>query len=794
MGLLEKSSLGRTNVAKAGADTVKSSKLNGIYGQLADPGSDSFSKERELKRHMLRPLLERWLTSNELTRCFVADELTMRYFIEAILSLPEELLKCSKEAKIPFEDQLKTSLNAFLLSWLRDGSNDNNEETFSTLVDEILGIIPWDANAVPLLLIPNLSCAPFDERPVELNESCTPGPAIADVFPTTYSKEDGKAGGSIALNTCSTIELPNVLSQKARRAEKRKAMTTATASPQSVSIASSMLLYEDDDQGSRSRDVLLEGFDLDLKGRPIITDGMLSIPFGRRLGLIGRNGVGKSTFLRALATRQLSVPKQVKIIFVEQEVHGDETPAISSVMEADVLLSSLTAREKELQELITTQPESIEMEAARGAALAELAKIHTRMTDIGADGAQARAAKILSGLGFAPDVQDWPTRQFSGGWRMRLALARALFCRPDLLLLDEPTNMLDLPSVRWLSSFLSKEWRSSLIVVSHDRDFLDTITTDILHLHHGTLDSYRNATYSSFVVARAERQVHHERERAANLAYRQSLQAFIDRWRYQASRAALAQSKIKVLGKLPIIQPWPVDPPVHFKFSGIVERLPEPWFSVSALTFRYPGGNFSLSCDSFSIHAGARIALVGANGAGKSTFLKIITRDLEPTSGSASICMQSRLRVAYFAQHHVDKLDMGLSALQALVGQFGDPGRAADLEEIRRHLGAFGLSGALALQPIGTLSGGQKSRVVFAALSLQRPHVMVLDEPTNHLDMDAIDALVAAVKAFQGAVVVVSHDVRFLQSICTEIYLCDNNTVKRFPSDSILDYVTSLRL
>lgn len=719
-----------------------------------------------------------------------SEKEAMDYLSTSILSLIDELKNCSNLDTIPFCDQLKLALQALLDPW---SSILKPSISLSSLIEDILKVLPSNDNTCLSLLVPNLSCAPFDEHPVEMSsESSMLIPTLSDTLPPTSSIPTSSPDGGVALNTCATIEVPVITSQKAKRAERKKIFYEFNAPTSGNKGVLSLVDAQIEDiftqTGGRSRDIRLENFDLDMKGRPIITDGTLSIPFGRRLGLVGRNGVGKSTLLRALANRQLPVPRHLKILHVEQEVIGDDTLAIQSVLEADILLQALLTREKSLESLATVSQD----EATRGAALAELTKVHNRLIEIEADSAHYRASLILVGLGFEVEKHTKPTKSFSGGWRMRLALARALFCMPDLLLLDEPTNMLDLPSVAWLSNFLKGSWGSSLVVVSHDRDFLDQVCTDTIHLHHGMLDSYRGCSYSSFVIARSERQIHHEREREANMVYRQSLQSFIDRWRYQASRAALAQSKLKILEKLPVIQPWPMDPPVSFQFPILSDRLPEPMLSIENLSFQYDQDiKFSLNCCLFSAHAGSKIALVGPNGAGKSTFLKLITGEICPKDSNA-IFRHGRLKVAYFAQHHVDGLDLNNSALHALATKFGDPGRAADLEEIRRHLGAFGLSGTLALQPIGTLSGGQKSRVVFSALSLQKPHILILDEPTNHLDMDAIDALIIALKAFTGSVLVVSHDVRFVKQLCSELYVCDKGIVKRFPGDDVTEYVSSL--
>lgn len=530
---------------------------------------------------------------------------------------------------------------------------------------------------------------------------------------------------------------------------------------------------------SRSRDIKVERFDITLGGKHIITEGDLNLPFGRRIGLVGRNGVGKSTLLRAIASRQLSIPKHISILHVEQEVIGDDTPAITSVMQSDIVRETLLKRESICQHKISTLPDGPEKELA----MEELPKIYTRLEEIESDKAESRASIILTGLGFSKEGQKAATKTFSGGWRMRLALARTLFCRPDLLLLDEPTNMLDIPAVAWLQSYLS-QWSNTILVVSHDREFLDHVCTDILHLHHEKLDSYKG-NYTQFIVTKEERRKHYEKEYESNLTYRQHLQEFIDKWRYNAARAALAQSKIKILEKLPVLKPWPVDPPVILSFPDIDDKLSFPIIQLSDVGFSYNESTLLLSNINLNIQLDSRIAIVGPNGAGKTTILKLIQGTLSSTSGR--IFINSRVRIALFSQHHVDQLDMNMNAIQFLASKH--PGKTE--EEYRKHAGSFGLSGSLALQPIYTLSGGQKSRLVFATMSLLYPHILILDEPTNHLDVDSIDALMDSLKKFSGGIVTVSHDTRFIERVCNEIWVCNHGTMSQFKG-TIRDYVHSL--
>lgn len=535
------------------------------------------------------------------------------------------------------------------------------------------------------------------------------------------------------------------------------------------------------------RDVHMESFDISLPKR-ILTDASCSLVYGRRYGLIGRNGVGKSTFLRHIAGRQIpGIPAYLSILHVEQEMAGDDQSALDSVLSADYRRSRLL----EEQEILSAKANSVDEEFTP-ADEERLNAVHRKLFELDADRATSRAAMILSGLGFSQDDQKRATRTFSGGWRMRLSLAQALFAQPDLLLLDEPTNMLDFPAVVWLQEYLL-QWPGTILVVSHDRLFLDAVTTDIVHLHAEQLVTYRG-DYTQFVATRAERLKNQQREYETQLAYRQHLQAFVDRWRYNANRAPQAQSRLKILEKLPELKPVVIDAPIVFRFPKLDTPPPSPLVQLDEVDFAYDGGKGRtiLQKVSFNLNTDGRVAIVGPNGAGKTTLLKLLTGQLDPTKGRATL--NSRLRVAYFSQHHVDGLsdsgqDPSLSRTPVEWLAYKYPGKLD--EEYRRQLGAFGLSGPLALQPIGTLSGGQKSRLVFAGLALITPHLLILDEPTNHLDIDSIDALIEAIKVFNGAVIAVSHDKRFVDLIAKEIWVCANTRVSLFDG-TIHDYANSL--
>ena len=535
------------------------------------------------------------------------------------------------------------------------------------------------------------------------------------------------------------------------------------------------------------RDVHMESFDISLPKR-ILTDASCSLIFGRRYGLIGRNGVGKSTFLRHLASRQISgIPAYLSILHVEQEMVGDDQSALDSVLSADYRRMRLL----EEQNILTTKANSDEEEFTT-ADEERLSAVHRRLFELDADRATSRAGIILSGLGFAQEDQKRATRTFSGGWRMRLSLAQALFAQPDLLLLDEPTNMLDFPAVVWLQEYLL-QWPGTILVVSHDRLFLDAVSTDIIHLHAEQLVTYRG-DYTQFVSTRAERLKNQQREYETQLAYRQHLQAFVDRWRYNANRAPQAQSRLKILEKLPELKPVVIDAPIVFRFPKLDTPPPSPLVQLDEVDFAYNEGKGRTIVQnvSFNLNTDGRVAIVGPNGAGKTTLLKLLTGRLEPTKGRATI--NSRLRVAYFSQHHVDGLsdsgqDPMLSRTPVEWLSIKYPGKLD--EEYRRQLGSFGLGGPLALQAIGTLSGGQKSRLVFAGLALLTPHLLILDEPTNHLDIDSIDALIEAIRVFNGAVIAVSHDKRFVDLIAKEIWVCANTRVTQFEG-TIHDYANSL--
>merc|ERR1712072_1381763 len=450
-------------------------------------------------------------------------------------------------------------------------------------------------------------------------------------------------------------------------------------------------------------------------------DTNLTLAYGRRYGLVGQNGIGKSTLLRALSKREVAVPTHISILHVEQEITGDDTPALQAVLDADVwrkhllkeqdkIISELQELEAQRASMADTSGESAKIDKQRDGLDQTLSDIQGKLAEMESDKAEPRAASILAGLGFSQERQQYATKTFSGGWRMRLALARALFCEPDLLLLDEPSNMLDVPSITFLSNYL-QTYPSTVLVVSHDRAFLNEVATDIIHQHSERLDYYKGANFDTFYNTKEERRKTAQRE-------------------YDNQ--------------------------------------------MSNVSFGYTKDNPLLKNVDLDVQLDSRIGIVGPNGAGKTTALKLLIGALQPTSGLIS--QNPRLRIGFFAQHHIDALDMSASAVGFMAAKY--PGKSD--EEYRRHLGAFGITGMTGLQKMGLLSGGQKSRVAFACLGLTNPHILVLDEPSNHLDIEAMDALSIALKNFEGGVLMVCHDVTMLQNVCTSLWVCDNGTVTHF--------------
>ncbi|KAL8967085.1 MAG: hypothetical protein Q9197_005626 [Variospora fuerteventurae] len=541
------------------------------------------------------------------------------------------------------------------------------------------------------------------------------------------------------------------------------------------------------DQASKSKDIKVEGVDVTIGGLRILSDTSLTMAFGRRYGLVGQNGIGKSTLLRALSRRELAIPTHITILHVEQEITGDDTPALQAVLDADVwrkhLLSEQEKITKELADLeaqrasmADTSKDAEKIDKQREGLDASLSDIHSKLSEMESDRAESRAASILAGLGFSEERQHYPTKTFSGGWRMRLALARALFCEPDLLLLDEPSNMLDVPSITFLSNYL-QSYPSTLLVVSHDRAFLNEVATDIIHQHSERLDYYKGANFDSFYATKEERRKTAKREYENQQVQRAHLQAFIDKFRYNAAKSSEAQSRIKKLEKMPHLEAPESEYIVHFRFPD-VEKLSPPIIQMSGVSFGYdPLKPPLIKNIDLDVQLDSRIGIVGPNGAGKTTVLKLLIGQLQPSAGLIS--QNPRLRIGFFAQHHVDALDMNASAVTFMARTY--PGKAD--EEYRRHLGAFGITGTTGLQKMALLSGGQKSRVAFACISLTNPHILVLDEPSNHLDIQAMDALSSALRGFKGGVLMVSHDVTMLQNVCTSLWVCDGGGVEKFDGD-----------
>ncbi|QUS35615.1 ABC-F family ATP-binding cassette domain-containing protein [Falsirhodobacter algicola] len=498
-----------------------------------------------------------------------------------------------------------------------------------------------------------------------------------------------------------------------------------------------------------------------IEGRPLFENASATIPTGHKVGLVGRNGAGKTTLFRlirgeiALEGGEISLPARARIGGVAQEVPSSSTSLIDTVLEADTERAALLA------------------ESATATDAARIAEIQTRLTDIDAWSAEGRASAILKGLGFDAEAQLRPCSDFSGGWRMRVALAGVLFAQPDLLLLDEPTNYLDLEGALWLEAYLQK-YPHTVLIISHDRGLLNRAVQGILHLDSKKL-TYWTGPYDQFARQMAERRAVLTAEAKKQDARRAHLQAFVDRFKAKASKAAQAQSRVKQLEKMETITPPEEARQMVFTFPE-PEELSPPIVNLDGAAVGYDDTPI-LRRLSLRIDQDDRIALLGRNGEGKSTLSKLLAGKLQTMGGQ--ITRSSKLRIGYFAQHQVDELFIDETPLQHLQRMRPAEGQP----RLRARLAGFGLGADQAETAVGRLSGGQKARLSLLLATLDAPHLLILDEPTNHLDMESREALTEALNSYSGAVVLVSHDMHLLSLVADRLWLVKDGAVAPFDQD-----------
>ena len=511
----------------------------------------------------------------------------------------------------------------------------------------------------------------------------------------------------------------------------------------------------------------LYGITVRLGGRTILDRATAALPPYSRIGLIGRNGAGKSTLMKVMIGSleaddgSLEMPKGTRIGYIAQEAPaGDSTP-FDTVLAADTERAAL---------MIESEQEGLDHD--------RMAEVHERLIAIDAYTAPARASRILVGLGFDEDMQGRPLDSFSGGWKMRVALASLLFSQPDLLLLDEPSNHLDLEATLWLENFL-KGYPAMMLVISHERDLLNNVVDHILHLEGGQVTLYSGG-YDSFERQRAERAAQLAAAKASQDAQRAKLQDYVARNSARASTAKQAQSRAKALARMQPIAAMAEDPTLSFDFPSPDELKP-PLVTLDLASVGYTEGNPILERLNLRIDPDDRIALLGRNGNGKTTLARLLAAQLTPMEGQMS--SSGKMRVGYFTQYQVEELDGDDTPLEHMTHQM----KGANPGAVRAQLGRFGFSGAKATTKVGKLSGGERARLALALITRDAPHMLILDEPTNHLDVDAREALVQALNEYEGTVVLVSHDRHMLELTADRLVLVDGGTATEF-SGTIEDY------
>ncbi|TSK28223.1 ATP-binding cassette sub-family F member 1 [Bagarius yarrelli] len=521
-------------------------------------------------------------------------------------------------------------------------------------------------------------------------------------------------------------------------------------------------------------DIKLERFSISAHGKELFVNADLLIVAGRRYGLVGPNGKGKTTLLKHISNRALSIPPNIDVLLCEQEVVADDTPAVQAVLKADTRRLKLLEEERSLQALLEKGEDSVSE---------RLEKVYEELRAIGAAAAEAKARRILAGLGFTPEMQNRPTKKFSGGWRMRVSLARALFMEPTLLMLDEPTNHLDLNAVIWLNNYL-QSWKKTLLIVSHDQSFLDDVCTDIIHLDNQKLYYYRGnyLTFKKMYVQKQKellKQYEKQEKKLKDLkaggkstkqAEKQTKEALTRKQQKGKKKGQEEESH-----EAPELLKRPKEYTVKFTFPDPPPLSP-PILGLYNVEFGYEGQKLLFRKVDFGIDMESRICIVGPNGVGKSTLLLLLTGKLTPTKGEMR--MNHRLKVGFFNQQYADQLNMEESPTEYLQRNFNLP-----YQDSRKCLGRFGLESHAHTIQISKLSGGQKARVVFAELSCRQPDVLILDEPTNNLDIESIDALSEAINEYKGAVIIVSHDARLITETQCHMWVVEDQSINQIDGD-----------
>ncbi|KAG7325788.1 hypothetical protein KOW79_010713 [Hemibagrus wyckioides] len=521
-------------------------------------------------------------------------------------------------------------------------------------------------------------------------------------------------------------------------------------------------------------DIKLERFSISAHGKELFVNADLLIVAGRRYGLVGPNGKGKTTLLKHISNRALSIPPNIDVLLCEQEVVADDTPAVQAVLKADTRRLKLLDEEKKLQALLEKGEDSVSE---------RLEKVYEELRAIGAAAAEAKARRILAGLGFTPEMQNRPTKKFSGGWRMRVSLARALFMEPTLLMLDEPTNHLDLNAVIWLNNYL-QSWKKTLLIVSHDQSFLDDVCTDIIHLDNQKLYYYRGnyLTFKKMYVQKQKellKQYEKQEKKLKDLkaggkstkqAEKQTKEALTRKQQKGKKKGQEEESH-----EAPELLKRPKEYTVKFTFPNPPPLSP-PILGLHSVEFGYAGQKPLFRNVDFGIDMESRICIVGPNGVGKSTLLLLLTGKLTPTKGEMR--MNHRLKVGFFNQQYADQLNMEEAPTEYLQRNFNLP-----YQDSRKCLGRFGLESHAHTIQISKLSGGQKARVVFAELSCRQPDVLILDEPTNNLDIESIDALSEAINEYKGAVIIVSHDARLITETQCQLWVVEDQSINQIDGD-----------